>query len=274
MKSTAGGSKITTHISVISLATSVSRRQLFSAAAPEGVDWSFFDAYTALTPALQHDASKSFLLVGRAIQASELGCYASHYEAWRSFMASGADQLIVLEDDVTCDWERLRFIARQDFAAMNMHYLRLYAKQPTPTRVIASSFLHVHFHLVQFLGFAFGTQGYLLTRTGAETLLEHCQVVRRTIDWTLDRSWAHGLPNLAILPFPLFERFVPSTIGFTPKDHSSLTKLQRARLLQLRAVDKVGQLAYRWRTPRLNIHGAGQPTDGYDVVPMDMAPGC
>ena len=257
---------IRTQVSVVSLATSVSRRQEFASAAPQGVDWSFFDAYTALTPVLRHDAEESFLLTGRAIQPSELGCYASHYETWRRFMASDADQLIVLEDDVTCDWDRLRFIARQDFGSMNIHYMRMYAKQPTATRVLASSFLHVHFHLVQYLGFAFGTQGYLLTRVGAVRMLEHCQTVRRTIDWTMDRSWAHGLPNLAILPFPLFERFVPSTIGFTPKDHSVFTQSQRARMLQLRAVDKVRQLAYRWKTPRLNIAGVGRPTDSYDVT--------
>src|SRR3546814_8336311 len=62
----------------------------------------------------------------------------------------------------------------------------------------------------------------------------------------MDRSWAHGLPNLALYPAPLLEAAVVSDIGnsrFVPKNdplyHSARQRLwrqiERARMRMLKA---------------------------------------
>lgn len=38
-------------------------------------------------------------------------------------------------------------------------------------------------------------------------------VRRRPIDDQLDRHWDHGLPNYSVFPFPIVERWAPSSIG-------------------------------------------------------------
>src|SRR3546814_16842386 len=68
----------------------------------------------------------------------------------------------------------------------------------------------------------------------------------RSIDDEMDRSWAHGLPNLALYPAPILEAAVVSDIGnsrFVPKNdplyHSARQRLwrqiERARMRMLTA---------------------------------------
>jgi len=67
--------------------------------------------------------------------------------------------------------------------------------------------------LVQLRAPAYGTQGYVITRAGAQRLVQYCSHVVRPIDSQLDRYWEHGIANLCLFPFPIIEEFGESTIG-------------------------------------------------------------
>ena len=74
---------------------------------------------------------------------------------------------------------------------------------PGPCRRVQANAVDFQRHLIEYVDRVFGGQAYALTRAGAERLIRHCRTVRRPIDDELDRSWAHGLPNLCIFPFPV-----------------------------------------------------------------------
>src|SRR3546814_17773491 len=102
-------------------------------------------------------------------------------------------------------------------------------------RVVRRDFLQHSRAIVELVGLAYGTQGYAITLEGARRLAEHCRTVRRPIDDEMDRSWAHGLPNLALYPAPILEAAVVSDIGnsrFVPQNdplyHSPRQKARKS----------------------------------------------
>ena len=93
-----------------------------------------------------------------------------------------------------------------------MSYLRLYAKRPTAFRLHGEA-IEARRFLVEYAAYVHGTQGYVISRAGAERFVRHCRRVRRPVDNELDRAWDHGVPCLALFPFPLTEISTGSTIG-------------------------------------------------------------
>lgn len=231
---------IRTKIWIVSLSDASERREQISrtltdALMHSNLDWSFFDAHRSLSEHLSYSADDSHVTHGRTLRGGELGCYSSHYATWQSLCNSDYEQMLVFEDDVSVDWQFIAQLATVDFSAMNIDYLRLFAKIPPRWRYVASPFFDCYHHLIRFTGFALGTQAYLLTKAGAEKLLRSGQRVRYPIDAFMDRYWEHGVQNLALFPFPAFERCQPSTIGaarFAAERIAPAAKLQyRARRL-------------------------------------------
>jgi len=197
---------------VISMKTATERRRTFVHAAPEDDRWAFFDAHTSLHPDLIYDADDIRRTHGRALTAGELGCYSSHFAIWTDLAAQDdVDAVIVLEDDVIADWIFLEKLAQSDLSGID--YLRLYQKRPTRFRVLRQGFIERTKSLVRQYGFAFGTQGYYISKTGAAAMIEATRHVTAPIDDIMDRSWQHGIATHCIFPFPLIERSVPSDIG-------------------------------------------------------------
>lgn len=207
---------IHTPIHVISMANSADRRAEFADAA-RGADlsWSFFDAATTLPADLTYDDAQARRDHGRPLKPGELGCYASHYLLWQRLLASEEAQMVVLEDDVIVDWNALAAYADMDLFAEGIDYLRLYGKHPVKTVVRRQNFGFAERFLVQLFGRPAGTQGYIVTRRGAAAFADYCQRVSRPIDVQMDRYWDHGVPDLAVFPYVLLERAIPSTIGDT-----------------------------------------------------------
>lgn len=209
-------SAVKTKIWVISLADAVDRRAQFAGrTSPDGPAWEFFDAHTKLAPTLLHDSDVTLSTHGRTLRSGELGCYSSHCALWQWLIESDCEQMIVLEDDVQVDWNFIDFLSGKNFNEIKINYFRLFAKIPARWRYVASPFLDRYHHLIRFTGYALGTQAYLLTRAGAAQLLHHGRTIRYPIDAFMDRYWEHGVFNLAIYPFPVFEIFQASSIGET-----------------------------------------------------------
>lgn len=228
-----------TKIVVISLPDATERRAAFAArAGGVGLDWSFADAGRGLGPNLAYDPDEAIVSKGRPLSPGELGCYASHYAAWTTFLESRASQLVVLEDDTIVDWTFLEKVARIDLQASGISFLRLFAMDPGPCRRVQANAFEFQRHLIEYVDRVFGAQAYAITREGAERLIRHCQPVCRPIDDELDRSWVHGLPNLCIFPFPVIAQSGVSTIGGDRYGRYEIparlaTRRRRARLTEL-----------------------------------------
>jgi glycosyl transferase family 25 len=238
---------VTAEVLVVSLQSAEVRRAAFAErAAGTSLSWRFFDACTAPAPGMTIDEIAIRRNKGRPMTKGEIGCYASHFSIWQEMVARDIPQAIVLEDDTVVDWAYLERLAQVDLHAIGVDYLRLYAKRPTWQRKVRGDFLQHSRTIVELIGLAYGTQAYAITREGAERLVEHCRVMRRPIDDAMDRSWAHGLRNLALYPAPVLEATVPSDIGASrfmeksaPEYHSvrqqAWRHLERARMRLLKA---------------------------------------
>lgn len=234
-----------TLVLVISLPDAEVRRAAFRERARETtLAWSFFDAHRELGPGLTYDADEAVVAKGRTLMPGELGCYSSHYHAWQALLASDAAQMIVLEDDTIVDWTFLEQLAAVDFAARGVSYLRLFAKRPCAFRLHGEALESQHY-LVEYAGYVHGTQGYVLTRGGAERFARHCGRVRRPVDIELDRAWDHGVPCLAIFPFPLTEISTASTIGTARWTRPPIPSELRAARFRMRMAERARRIG-RW----------------------------
>ncbi|WP_052768883.1 glycosyltransferase family 25 protein [Aurantiacibacter marinus] len=205
-----------TAIKVVSLKSARERRQDFTDMA-EGkapVSWAFFDACTGLSPLLEYDPSDAIRKHGRELTPGELGCYSSHFEIWHALTEDAEfDQYVVLEDDVVVNWPYLDKIIERNSREDGFDYLRLFWKYPSRQIVKSWHWAGHDTSIVQLLGHAFGTQGYVIRKEGARRLKEACEHVSRPIDDQIDRSWSHRIDNLAVFPPALFEMMVPSSIA-------------------------------------------------------------
>lgn len=255
----------TTMVRVISMASASQRRAQFAAHA-QGVvvPWEFFDALTGPRLPLVHAPESALVRTGRALRPGELGCYASHYAVWEDFLASTAEQLLVFEDDVLVDWVAVTQLVSQDFAAMEVHVLKLFATFPLKFRTVRHKFYSDHSHLVRVQGYCYGTQAYLLTRQAATALVEACAVLDMPVDWAMSRYWAYDYANYAVVPFPVIERLVPSSIGHPPAGGAGQGRVGRSRRLAWRLRDRARRLLVdwhaRWRGPKLKFEAIGERT--------------
>lgn len=199
---------------MISLADAERRRTAFhEAAASSNLPWSFWDAHRQLGAPLSYDAGRAAKDLGRSLTEAERGCYSSHYSLWRWLLESPFEQMIVLEDDVVADWRLLEALTRIRFEGLGIEYLKLFGKVPASWRYIKSPFLGWYHHLIRFTGFPLGTQAYLMSRNAAAKMFVAGRSVEAPIDVYMDQSWRHGVLNLALYPFPVFECHQPSSIG-------------------------------------------------------------
>jgi glycosyl transferase, family 25 len=237
---------VRTKIWVISVAAATDRRAAFHESARHAAcEWAFWNASTSLSADTHFVPDDALVRNGRRLASGELGCYASHFMTWKWLAESDCDQMIVLEDDVTADWGLLGHIAQIDWSHQDIHLLRLFAKIPPRWRPIAWPYLPVdrYHHLIRFTGNVLGTQAYVLTRHGAEALVRSGSRVLRPVDSFLDEEWTHGLLNLGLFPFPVFESYRPSGIGDARLEREPLTTRQALHHLLKRAARKVRLLA-------------------------------
>lgn len=200
-----------TRVRVISLRSALARREAFEKQAADcGISWSHFDAHTELTPDLIYDEKS---LIGhhmRPLTRPERGCYSSHFAVWTEFANSDDDQLLVFEDDVQIDWTYAKRVVENDFAAAGIDYVRL-ASSAIPSCFNKGEYLDRY--LYQFVGYALGSQAYLLTRRGARMMLAHCRRVMGPIDLVIDQSWRGNVACFALFPYAIMATSPPSTIG-------------------------------------------------------------
>jgi glycosyl transferase, family 25 len=241
-----------TKVFVISLRTAVERRRAFEADNVETrLNWTFFDAHETLHADLDYVEDNAIVAKGRPLTKGELGCYSSHYALWKKLVDDDdADQYIILEDDVIVNWAYLKLLMAEPHAHVGNNYIRLYYKKPVRQRLLQKDYLARSIWLVELTGYAFGTQAYLVTKRGARDFMAQLGSVNRPIDDAMDRSWAHGVPNRAVFPFPVIEQTGESNIGGTRFERFEIPRRLKVRRLVARNLERVRyyRAAYRfWR---------------------------
>ncbi|MGL4234569.1 glycosyltransferase family 25 protein [Tabrizicola sp.] len=202
------------------------------AAAPSvaALPWDFFHAVQHDEIGLAYDDPTAVLHRGRTLSAPELSCYASHVAIWRAFLASdSADYLLVCEDDVYIDPSFDMATAARLMATTGIDYLRLYGRAIVPARLLL---YWTRFQLLRFPWSPGGTQCYMLSRTGAQRLVDHVAAlpgILRPIDNEMDRSFATRLPVYALHPWPVLEHNAATTIH---ADHQVRERQEIQRALE------------------------------------------
>jgi glycosyl transferase, family 25 len=216
-------------ISVISLLSAEGRRQATSTMLEGGgLDWRWFDAHTALgCEELEYDEERARLRFGRGLTRQEIAVFSSHYGVWKEFLAQGrSEYLLVMEDDLILDTD---FPVSQ-FASfcgkLGMDYVRLFGKHYAQAVKLGFFFDR---SVLRYRSSPAGTQAYLLSVVGARKLVEHCRNVDATIDLVMDRFWDTGLPIYSVFPYPVIERFAPTSIPIPSGEGGIRTRAERLR---------------------------------------------
>jgi glycosyl transferase, family 25 len=236
---------VSTLIKVISLASDAERRLAFGTrAASSRVAWSYFDAHTELSPHLRYAVDEAIVHRGRALTCGELGCYSSHYTLWQEFLASPYRQLLVLEDDTLVDWCFVERLVAFDLAATGIDYLRLFSKSLGKPALIGPM---LDRYLIENVSYSFGTQAYMLTRTGAVFLTDALRDVVAPVDDSLDHGWRGALPSYAIFPPPVIEIAGSSRIGSERRERQPIPARLRQRRSWFRTIDRLRRTLYAIR---------------------------
>lgn len=223
------------------MSTALERRATFAAAAKDArTEWRFVDASSSAPADVPYRDQAAVRRFGRTLSRGEIGCFASHLAAWKSLLASGDRQRIVLEDDTIVDWPLMDRIAQVDFEELGIDLVRFYSTHAFQHSIAIERFLGPHTHLLQTRGMFLGTQGYLLTRRAAQRLVELARGITMPVDWFMTRYWAYGFRNYCVFPFPLIERFVPSDIGDRSRAHA-VTPIERVVRQGFRVFDRVSR---------------------------------
>ena len=176
-------------------------------------EWHFVDAAEGEPIAelpLHPDARR---LKGRDVPRGGIGCFQSHWLLWREFAKSDDDWLCVLEDDVLLDLSFDLDLLIKTLEDAGAHYIRLHFLYLRPYEKLGRFGRRT---IIRFKSSPLGTQAYLISRTAASRLAQSITEIRTSIDDEMDKFWVHGLPVLALFPFPALELGVPSTIVTKP----------------------------------------------------------
>jgi glycosyl transferase family 25 len=137
--------------------------------------------------------------MGRKILIGGIGCYNSHLEVWREFLASGKQVALVIEDDVVFHDDFIEAIDLALEAQVHWDFLKLNcirAKLPVPQGKIGLYTLNA------YVGPATGTGAYLIKRETAERMLPKMLPVTRATDHEINRFFLHDFRLFGLEPFP------------------------------------------------------------------------
>jgi glycosyl transferase, family 25 len=200
-------------IRVISMTASHDRRAMMQCQLEKlaSQDWAFFDACETLPSSLAYDGKNAYRILRRDMSKGEQGCFASHLSIWQWFVEQDTySSVVILEDDVVLDLTFFETLPTFMQSLPGIGYLRLYAKSPTPVKLLG--FISGK-HIMRHKAMAYGTQGYVLRKSAAQAFLSSITTISRPVDDEMDRYWIHKVPSVGVFPYPIMEISFPSTIG-------------------------------------------------------------
>ncbi|MDO4583388.1 MAG: glycosyltransferase family 25 protein [Planctomycetia bacterium] len=136
---------------------------------------------------------------GKKVLPGELGCYASHLKAIRTFLASKMEFALICEDDAL-PREDLEQVLEETIALGGWELLRLVQcreKSFVPWKKLSGN----RFLGTNITGFSYAA-GYVLSRRGAENVLAKLSVMRQPYDLALFHGW-WGIREASVFPCPI-----------------------------------------------------------------------
>lgn len=215
------------------------RRRITAQFATLGHPWRFFEAHTTLTnPALRYDPARILRTYGRQMTPAQLALCSSHYTVIAEFAENGAgDYLLVFEDDVLFDTAFPLDALTRYCSDTGIDYIRLFGMYYAGARQLNFFFDR---SIVRYRSSPAGAQAYMLSRKGAARVVETCRDIETAWDLSLDEFWKTGLPIHSVFPFPVMERFSPSSVPMN--EYGPLSPRERLTWLAHRARNKLRKL--------------------------------
>lgn len=138
---------------------------------------------------------------GKRPNLGQIGCYLSHIEGLKRFLASKHEYVIIAEDDITPSRNLKSLLHEAILRRESWDILRLSGFHHGHPLCFAK-LKHGHSLAINFTQLC-GSGAYMLHRQAAKVLLEKLKPMRVPIDHALDREWAYGLRAASIYPLPV-----------------------------------------------------------------------
>ncbi|MFC4623252.1 glycosyltransferase family 25 protein [Comamonas nitrativorans] len=154
-----------------------------------------------LTPAAQENlfsSSKNALQYYKPLANGEKGCYASHIHVWRKLLASDAQAMVVLEDDVRLHTDFSEVIHGIARIGQPWDMIKLVGRSQEKVR--AQRPLVAGHGLIQYARVPSLTAAYVISRAGAEKLLRTRVPFGRPVDVDLRFWFENDLHVFGVLP--------------------------------------------------------------------------
>jgi len=160
---------------------------------------------------------------------NEMGCYLSHLDAMRVFLASDARHAVILEDDAGISDALPAVLQGLVDHAERWDMVKLSkVHSGTPQRVLE---LAPGYWLAVMLTRCTGSSAYILNRHAAEVYLQRLLPMNLPYDLAFEQCWHYGLKMRIVTPTPvLHDDRTPSTIGAPPPRKFHWTRRWRTHL--------------------------------------------
>lgn len=182
---------------------------------------------------------------GKRPNLGQIGCFLSHLEVYRRFLASDAEYAMVCEDDILVA-EDIRAVL--DAAVQHSELWDILRcsgfHDPHPLKVTP---LVGTYQLAVSMTRLCGTGCYVVNRKAAAALLQKMAPMRLPIDHSLDREWMYGLRAAMIDPLPVQQNLAVFQSSL-PAGNDKLPGWQRYwSVFPFRAVNEARRLVSRSR---------------------------
>ena len=157
-------------------------------------------------------------LRGRAMPPPIIGCYLSHCRLWAKIADENIPRAIILEDDAALHPNFARIVADAIATDYLWDVISLRLKTPaSAARILGDTLGGGNWQLIRPRRRCQMLVGYVITKRGAEKLLEYTQNIRAPIDWLYGEWWLNGLQFFAVRPGIVSQGGEESTIGNPPR---------------------------------------------------------
>ena len=148
---------------------------------------------------------------GYKMVRNEIGCFLSHYNLWQR-VAEGDDECaLIVEDDAIWDDDFADVVCALARCEWRWEVVNLRAARGKINRALCE--LPGGRKLVRCRRQVFSTAAYLISRAGAEKLLEYCEEIRAPVDVMYSEYWENGAAYYCVKPPPARKSDDETTIG-------------------------------------------------------------
>ena len=170
--------------------------------------------------------------IGRELSLGEVGCALSHKKIYKKMFDENINQALILEDDIEFDEsllqilaEKVKFTSNWDLVLLG-HHTGASREIDTASTFWCQKRLSSKYKLVRPCEQAYGTYGYLVTKEGAQKLLNSLEKVSVPIDHLTGSS--HSLNLYTVNPAPIRINKYLSTSFHSMEDRLELQKKHTA----------------------------------------------